>query len=199
MVLKKSPADWSKVTDFLLNTNNVDEDACGEIEDSLGIFINESRQAMENTEGWTAESVIARLEAVTDFLGKDAIRNVYQQYRQGTYFDDLLNSLARQLSDRLATMNWKDAILDFEGHDSIPIMTLHKSKGLEFHAVVFIGLEDQALWGYDNSKRSGKCILSLRRDFGILTFVIVILLETGAGDYGCQKKKTYQAGLVSGF
>ncbi|MCK4628672.1 MAG: hypothetical protein KAT56_06685 [Sedimentisphaerales bacterium] len=25
--------------------------------------------------------------------------------------------------------------------------------------------------------------MSLRRDFGILTFVIVILLETGAGDY----------------
>jgi hypothetical protein len=40
-------------------------------------------------------------------------------------------------------------------------------------------------------KRPGKCILSLRRDFGILMFVIVILLETGAGDYGCQNRYTY--------
>lgn len=157
IVLKKSPADWSKVTDFLLRTSNADEDACGEIEDSLGVFLNESRQVMENTEAWTAESVKARLEVVTDFLGNDAIQNVYQQYRQGTYYDDLMNSLARELCDRLATMNWKDAIFDFEGHDSIPMMTLHKSKGLEFHTVVFIGLEDQALWGYDNNPDEETC------------------------------------------
>ena len=157
MVLKKSPTDWSKVTDFLLSTDNVDEDAGGEIEDSLGTFINESRQVMENTEGWTVESVTARLEVMTGFLGKDTIQNVYQQYRQGTYFDDRMNLLANQLSDRLATMNWKDAIFDFEGHDSIPIITLHKSKGLEFHTVVFVGLEDQALWGYDNNPGEETC------------------------------------------
>ena len=75
-----------------------------------------------------------------------------------------------------------------------------------------LGGDNSSAWGINENgdivgnastpyigKRSGKCILSLRRDFGILTFVIVILLETGAGDYGCQKKKTYQAGLVSGF
>jgi len=92
IVLKKSPTDWSKVTDFLINTNNVDEDASGEIEDSLGNFINENRQVMENTEAWTVESVTVILEVITAFLGKDAIQDVYQQYRQGTYFDDLINS-----------------------------------------------------------------------------------------------------------
>ena len=157
IVLKKSPADWSKVTDFLISTSNADEDDNGKIEDSLGVFLNESRQAIENTEAWTIELVKVRLEIVTDFLGNEAIRNVYQQYEQGTYYDDLMNQLASELCNRLAVMNWKDAIFDFEGHDSIPMMTLHKSKGLEFHTVVFIGLEDQALWGYNNNPDEETC------------------------------------------
>ena len=36
-------------------------------------------------------------------------------------------------------------------------MTLHKSKGLEFHTVVFIGLEDQALWNYNNNPDEETC------------------------------------------
>jgi superfamily I DNA/RNA helicase len=157
IVLKKSPSDWSKVTDFLLSTSNADLDDNAKIEDNLGVFLNESRQAMENTKAWTVESVRGRLEVVTNFLGNDTIRKVYQQYEQGTYYDDLMNQLASELCNRLGVMNWKDAIFDFEGHESIPMMTLHKSKGLEFHTVVFIGLEDQALWGYSNNPDEETC------------------------------------------
>lgn len=31
--------------------------------------------------------------------------------------------------------------------ESVKILTVHKSKGLEFHSVVFIGIEDQTFWG----------------------------------------------------
>ena len=34
------------------------------------------------------------------------------------------------------------------GADSIPIITVHKSKGLEYHTVVFMGLEDSALFKF---------------------------------------------------
>lgn len=36
------------------------------------------------------------------------------------------------------------AIENFCGDHSIPIMTIHKSKGLEYNAVYFVGLEDSA-------------------------------------------------------
>ena len=48
-------------------------------------------------------------------------------------------------------------------------------------------------------KRPGKCILSVGGGFGILAFIIVILLETGADDYGRRREKAYQAGLAGGF
>ena len=31
-----------------------------------------------------------------------------------------------------------------EGVDQVPLMTVHKSKGLEFHTMIFVGLDDEA-------------------------------------------------------
>lgn len=36
----------------------------------------------------------------------------------------------------------------YEGLHAVPLMTIHKSKGLEYHTVVFIGLDDGAWWSY---------------------------------------------------
>jgi superfamily I DNA/RNA helicase len=32
----------------------------------------------------------------------------------------------------------------YEGVHAIPLMTIHKSKGLEYHTVIFVGLDDDA-------------------------------------------------------
>jgi ATP-dependent exoDNAse (exonuclease V) beta subunit len=39
---------------------------------------------------------------------------------------------------------WTSALDDFEGDGQIPLMTIHKSKGLEYDTIVFVGLDDQA-------------------------------------------------------
>jgi superfamily I DNA/RNA helicase len=31
-------------------------------------------------------------------------------------------------------------------------MTIHKSKGLEYHTVIFVGLDDKAWWSFANDK-----------------------------------------------
>jgi len=35
---------------------------------------------------------------------------------------------------------------------AVPLMTIHKSKGLEYHTVIFVGLDDQAWWSFANDK-----------------------------------------------
>ncbi|WP_274381128.1 3'-5' exonuclease [Staphylococcus pseudintermedius] len=42
----------------------------------------------------------------------------------------------------------RELVQEFCGEYSIPIMTIHKSKGLEYHTVVFIGVEDDAFWSF---------------------------------------------------
>lgn len=36
-------------------------------------------------------------------------------------------------------------------------MTMHKSKGLEFKTVFFIGFEDENLWNYRNNRNEETC------------------------------------------
>jgi len=31
-------------------------------------------------------------------------------------------------------------------------MTIHKSKGLEYHTIIFVGLHHNAFWGYRNNR-----------------------------------------------
>jgi len=157
LVLKKSPVDWNNIIEFLSIVHEFDDTSTVDIENELGFFVIENRDVIATSSDWTNDSVKGLLEVLIGFLCLDDIQNAYRQYEQGTYLEDLVNSIAAHLADRLSVMTWEDTIYDFEGHDSIPIMTLHKSKGLEFHTVVFIGLEDQALWNYDNNPDEETC------------------------------------------
>ncbi len=60
------------------------------------------------------------------------------------------------------------------GKDTIPVMTIHKSKGLEYHTVIFIGLEDGAFWSFQQQPDEDKCAffvaLSRAKERVIFTF-----------------------------
>jgi len=45
------------------------------------------------------------------------------------------------------------AIARINGDNAVRILTIHKSKGLEFHTVVMLGIEDQTFWGELDEKR----------------------------------------------
>lgn len=83
------------------------------------------------------------LNDILEFVGVAAFRNLYPQYRRGAFFTHTLDGLSAALeSSRLRCDTWAAALSDFEGLDAVPIMTIHKSKGLEYDTVIFVGLED---------------------------------------------------------
>lgn len=93
--------------------------------------------------------ILQILQQIIDFVGRDHIKAIYPEYRQGSWF----NSLTSQMADFLAascktTANWKQTLDDFEGLNALPMMTIHKSKGLEYHTVFFVALDDQAWWNF---------------------------------------------------
>lgn len=87
--------------------------------------------------------------AILAKIGEQDIRVSYRQYSGGNF----LASVVTQLGDVLASnapLGIKAAVDDIIGTDIVPAMTVHKSKGLEFHTVVFLGLEDSQLWNFAN-------------------------------------------------
>jgi len=83
------------------------------------------------------------LLALISFLGESSFRQRHERYLQDDFFlktfEDCCNALFESWSRK---RSWSEAIEDFIGVDSVPVMSIHKSKGLEFHTVIFMGLED---------------------------------------------------------
>lgn len=89
------------------------------------------------------------LKRIVNYFGKDNLRILSPQYSQGNYFEKIIDDLIKYLEISFnRSTSWKETMDDFLGIYSIPIMTIHKSKGLEYQAVYFIGLEDQAFWNF---------------------------------------------------
>jgi superfamily I DNA/RNA helicase len=73
----------------------------------------------------------------------------YPRYNDPEYFNKCKQGCLDNFRDAYAiTGSLTKAINTFLGIDSVPLMTVHKSKGLEFEVVFFIGFEDKTFWNY---------------------------------------------------
>lgn len=99
------------------------------------------------------------LEHVLKFWGGNRIKATFPVYGQGTYLKEVLTKFTDYMWNELESTgkDWMLAIENFEGLHSVPIMTIHKSKGLEYDAVYFVGLEDSAFWSFKNQPEEERC------------------------------------------
>lgn len=99
------------------------------------------------------------MKTMVEFCGVENIKAKFPGYKQGNYLGNLLNKFEWLFFSEYMETNsdWDLAIENFCGKHSIPIMTIHKSKGLEYSAVYFIGLEDSAFWNFRNRSEEERC------------------------------------------
>ena len=57
-----------------------------------------------------------------------------------------------------ATTSWSDAIDRFRGIGQVPLLTITKSKGLEYDLVVLLGLNDDQWWSFDRNTDEGHSV-----------------------------------------
>lgn len=102
------------------------------------------------------EQALAVVTTVLSFLGEDRLIAAYPAYGQGGWLAKVSLSAQRHLQLRsTGAANWQAAIDAYEGAGAVPLMTLHKSKGLEYHTVIFVGLDDSAWWSFGNDAAEG--------------------------------------------
>ncbi|WP_041823731.1 3'-5' exonuclease [Shouchella clausii] len=83
---------------------------------------------------------------------------MYPKYAGGVFFDQLIDeTIGKLTTSYLKYLDWASAISDFLGLLSVPIMTVHKSKGLEYDTVIFLGLEDDAFWSFRTQRTADMC------------------------------------------
>ena len=154
----RSPDAWSSIVDLMVDIRGADADEDGvKVLRELGVFSRKYKRELDTCEA-SCERMKELVSIGLDFIGRDAFCLIYPQYRQGTNCERVLEGFAGHMAKcRGQSSDWASTLVSFEGLESVPIMTMHKSKGLEYHTVVFVGLEDSALWNFARNAREEGC------------------------------------------
>jgi hypothetical protein len=90
---------------------------------------------------------------LVDEIGEAPLRRTFRQYDNDAYFRDVQAALAALMAEHApAAGDWKQLVDAVEGVGQVRLMTIHKSKGLEYHTVIFVGLHQNAFFGYRNNR-----------------------------------------------
>ena len=158
---QKHPLEWISIEDELIDLWGIDDSQNGDAYDRMKVALVEFTASINKTikKGITMEQWRELLDQILAFFDIQKLRSKYPAIRNGNYLSVIISKFAKLFWEELlnATGNWSQAIANFNGENSIPIMTIHKSKGLEYSAVYFLGLEDSAFWSFKKQSEEDRC------------------------------------------
>jgi superfamily I DNA/RNA helicase len=145
---RTSPSHWNSVfrsMQFIERINGYDDDVrLQKLQRRLQDIVRQMRRAMSKSAP-DAEVAATMVQATLDFIGAASIRQAFPGYQRLPDFERVRNGfeiLLRECADRAP--DWVEVLDRFEGIGQVALMTIHKSKGLEFHTMIFYGLDDQS-------------------------------------------------------
>lgn len=95
------------------------------------------------------------INELLDIVGRDAVVALSPAYAQGGYLQQQIEATTERAHALLsADEDVTAALASFSGDRAVRIMSIHKSKGLEFDTVVVLGVEKQTFWGEADAERS---------------------------------------------
>ena len=146
---KRSPGAWNAAQEELqaLFTIDPDDERAQELlQRNIEKFSSALRAAMRDNKP-TGESAVEMFRISLEFVSADRLRQAFPAYRRETDFERVTTGFIALLSECAEVADtWSDALDRFEGIGQVPLMTIHKSKGLEFHTMIFFGLDAQSWW-----------------------------------------------------
>lgn len=145
---RRNPEAWADAQDQIRLLNSVDDDddvalqklnsRTESIAKAVRVFMRENDPAPDTVRGL--------LRLIMDAIGIAAIRAATPAYQRHGEFDrvyDGLSTLLAECAEEAA--DWSGMIDRLTGKGQVPLMTIHKSKGMEFHTMIFLGF-DQGWW-----------------------------------------------------
>lgn len=87
--------------------------------------------------------------AIENALGLEHLRRLAPQYETGIFFDSIRKACLEFFTECAEnTASWNLAIDRYRGIGQVPLLTITKSKGLEYDLVVLLGLNDNEWWSF---------------------------------------------------
>jgi len=194
VISTRDPESWREILHLLtrLRGAHPDKDFFSALEWELQDFLTKlAAESGKQESSPSLEGVSRLIGAIFDFIQVEKFKAYYSQYGQGSYFEDALNKTADYLYRYLSeSQNLKEAVAAFCGHDSVPVMTIHKSKGLEYDTIFFVGLEDGAFWSYPSQAHEDECTFFVAFSRAKQRVYFTFSQIRNSGRYGTMRSET---------
>lgn len=145
----RSPENWASAQQnyLFLEAADPDSDLVQErLLVKLETFVRQLRAELTHRQP-DSDSAKAIAEMLLKFVGPPALRQAFAAYQRERDFERVWSGFVTLLKECAEhSSNWTEALDEFEGIGQIALMTVHKSKGLEFHTMIFYGLDNQTWW-----------------------------------------------------
>ena len=158
---KRDPLIWENISYFYGNINGIDE-----FTDEL--ILAKSYKEIDNIVSDITylisnfipneESMLKLINCIIEKIDEKRIISTFSTYNGKSDLDIIVKNFSKLLYIEYSQTQgeWLDTVSSFKGENSISIMTIHKSKGLEYEAVYFLGLEDSAFWSFNDQPEEDK-------------------------------------------
>ena len=176
---KRDPLIWENISNFYGNINGIDE-----FTDEL--ILAKSHKEIDNIVSDITylisnfipneESMLKLIDCIIEKIDEKRIISNLSTYNGKSDLDIIVKNFSKLLYKEYSQTQgeWLDIVSSFKGENSIPIMTIHKSKGLEYEVVYFLGLEDSAFWNFNYQPEEDKSAffvaLSRAKSYLIFTY-----------------------------
>lgn len=155
-----TPKIMTKLFDINLDLNKVEfgDDKEEELTTFIIQFISD-QQTLITTET-TVDELLFYIKSFIRRLGEKKIKGRWKQYKAIEYYNIIWQKLEIHLRTMCSqTGSLEEAVKLFSAENAVHLMNIHKCKGLEYHSVYFIGLEDQAFWDYNEQCFENNCAI----------------------------------------
>ncbi len=145
----REPKAWTRLLRRIIPAD--DDDHGGSVRNDWNRFIKEARKTA--AEDLAAKNYAQRWTLLKEFLsmvGVSLLTGLSHDYESRDRLKEVIRDLKKHIDAALdQEPDLLKVLAQLSDDQSIRILTVHKSKGLEFDSVILLGLEKEAYWGND--------------------------------------------------
>lgn len=154
---QRQPSPFQRLLDLVVFGRGFDQENEYRARSRWNRFIANVKQrlAAEEAELANIDDLRIIVGELLDIVGRDAVVGLSSEYAQGDYLQQQIDATIDRAHALLSDgEDPATALASFSGDRAVRIMSIHKSKGLEFDTVVVLGVESQTFWGDQDAERS---------------------------------------------
>jgi superfamily I DNA/RNA helicase len=154
---QRQPRPFQRLLDLVVFGRGLDEENEYRARSQWNRFVAAVKQrlASEEADLTDIDDLRTIVGELLDIVGRDAVVGLSAEYAQGGCLQQQIEATINRAHSLLADSDDSaTALCSFSGDQAVRIMSIHKSKGLEFDTVVVLGVESQTFWGDPDAERS---------------------------------------------